>query len=30
VIGYVYQESRSILTPILMHASMNGLSLIGL
>jgi len=30
VIGYIYQETRSILTPILMHICLNGLSLLPL
>lgn len=30
LIGYVYQETRSILTPILMHSCLNGLSLLPL
>lgn len=30
LIGYIYQETRSILTPILMHSCLNGLSLLPL
>jgi membrane protease YdiL (CAAX protease family) len=30
LIGYFYQETRSILTPILMHSCLNGLSLLPL
>jgi membrane protease YdiL (CAAX protease family) len=30
LIGYIYQETRSILTPILMHICLNGLSLLPL
>jgi len=30
LIGYVYQETRSILTPILMHSCLNGFSLLPL
>ena len=30
LIGYVYQETRSLLTPILMHSCLNGLSLLPL
>ena len=30
LIGYIYQETRSILTPVLMHGCLNGLSLLPL
>lgn len=30
LIGYVYQETRSIMTPILMHSCLNGFSLLPL
>jgi len=30
LIGYIYQETRSILTPVIMHSCLNGLSLLPL